>query len=178
MHIISIQEGPGLLHENKSVAASKSSLEVDIERLRAQLDKECQNAGTLKQKLQGIILPCSYIFIISLHSFLSSGHSFLYIFNLLQRNVSWMSLIWAISMISRWIRRGWVLFESSVWYVVFYNFLELAFVQYNIGFCTIVKFLNQLLKSWCATQVINLCGFSEMLNLSVHLSLRILTSCW
>ncbi|THU46414.1 hypothetical protein C4D60_Mb09t04690 [Musa balbisiana] len=46
------KEGPGLLHENKSVAASKSSLEVDIERLRAQLDKECQNAGTLKQKLQ------------------------------------------------------------------------------------------------------------------------------
>ncbi|XP_065024772.1 golgin candidate 4-like [Musa acuminata AAA Group] len=46
------KEGPGLLHENKSVAASKSSFEADIERLRAQLDKECQNAGTLKQKLQ------------------------------------------------------------------------------------------------------------------------------
>ncbi|KAJ8458647.1 hypothetical protein OPV22_031573 [Ensete ventricosum] len=46
------KEGPGLLHENKSVAASKSSLEADIERLRAQLDKECQNTGTLKQKLQ------------------------------------------------------------------------------------------------------------------------------
>ncbi|CAL9135047.1 unnamed protein product [Musa textilis] len=46
------KEGPGLLHENKSVVASKSSLEADIERLRVQLDKECQNAGTLKQKLQ------------------------------------------------------------------------------------------------------------------------------